>query len=106
MQLVAVVLQPVDEFFDGAFRLEGEEGQAVRDVAPLARVVGQAEPLAEFLDDVFGLFFLGEGVRDGGEGTWLGGVWRAELTFSMNEKMYFIVLWNVSSSTECAPTER
>ena len=39
MELVAVVLQPFDEHLDGAFGLEGEEREAVRNVAPLLEVM-------------------------------------------------------------------
>lgn len=58
VQLVAVELEALDELLDGALGLEGEEGETERDVAPLARVVGESETLAELLHDVLGLFLL------------------------------------------------
>ena len=105
VQLVAVELEPLDELLDGALGLEGEQGETEGDVAPLAGVFGEAEPLAELLDDVLCLLLLEEcgamTVRPRA-----GGMLARARTFSMKVKMYFIVLWNVSSSIACAPTDR
>ena len=57
-QLVAIILEPLDKLLDRAVGLEGEEREAERDVAPLPRVLGETEPLAEFLDNVLGLLLL------------------------------------------------
>lgn len=58
MQLVAIERQALDELLHRAFRLERKQRQAERDVAPLPRVLGEAEALAELLDDALCLFFL------------------------------------------------
>lgn len=58
VQLVAVVLEPLDQLLHGALRLEWEEREAEADIPPLTGVVGESETLAELLDDVFSLFFL------------------------------------------------
>ena len=102
MELVAVVLQALDELLDGAVGLEGEQREAVRDVAPLAKLFRKPESLTQLLDDVLCLLVLllcFSGVlwcvfRDG------------IFTFSMNPKMYFMMLWNVSSFTAWAPTDK
>ena len=101
MELVSVVRQSFDKFLHRAIRLEGEQGHAKRDIAPLSRFLCQAEALTELLYDVLSLPLLSyEHVRMGGiDRTW-------NLAFSMNLKMYVIVLWNVSSSTACSPTDR
>jgi hypothetical protein len=58
VQLVAVERQALDKLFHRALRFERKERQAERDVAPLPRVLGEAEALAELLDDALRLFFL------------------------------------------------
>ena len=58
VQLIAIELEALDELLDGPVGLEGEEREAERDVAPLPRVLGETEPLAEFLDNVLGLLLL------------------------------------------------
>lgn len=58
MQLVAVELEPFDEFLYRALRLEGQEGQAEGDVSPLAGILRKPEALAQLLDDILCLFFL------------------------------------------------
>lgn len=62
VQLVPVKWQALDELLDGALRLEREQREAKRDVAPLAGIFRQPETLAQFLDNVFRLFFLPGGV--------------------------------------------
>lgn len=58
VQLVAVELEALDELLDGPLRLERQQREAERDVAPLARLVRQPEPLAQLLDDVLRLLLL------------------------------------------------
>jgi hypothetical protein len=58
VQLVAVERQALDELLHRAFRLEWKQRQAECDVAPLPRVLGEAEALAKLLDDALCLFFL------------------------------------------------
>jgi hypothetical protein len=58
VQFVAVERQAFDEFLHRALRFERKQGQAERDVAPLPRVFGQAEALAELFDDALRLLFL------------------------------------------------
>ena len=61
VQLVAVKWQALDQLFHRTLRLEREERETKRNVPPLTRVFGQSETLAEFVDDVFSLFFLPRG---------------------------------------------
>lgn len=84
VQLVSVERQALDELLHRAFRLERKQRQAERDVAPLPRVIGEAEALAELLDDALCLFFLCFCfylfIGDARDET-------STLTFSMNVKM-------------------
>jgi len=79
VQFVAVERQALNEFLRRALRLERKQRQAERDVAPLPRVFGQAEALAELFDDALRLLFLfhyymfapsadGSGARRNGSG--------------------------------------
>ena len=58
VQFVAVERQALNEFLRRALRFERKQGQAERNVAPLPRVFGEAEALAELFDDALRLLFL------------------------------------------------
>lgn len=101
MKFVAVELQAFYQFLHRPFGFKREKGQAEGNVSPLARILGKTEPLAKLVNYILCLFFLPDGYvkgkferREDGR------------TFSMNEKIYFIVLWKVSSSTAWSPVDR
>jgi hypothetical protein len=58
VELILVERQALDQFLDGTFRLERQQGEAIRNVSPLPWIFSQSESLAEFLDDVLRLLFL------------------------------------------------
>lgn len=83
MQLVPVKRQALDQLLERPLRLERQEREAIGNVPPLARVVGQSEALAELVDDVFSLFFLcGWGGQSDGRARG-----EASLTFSIKVNM-------------------
>ena len=60
VQLVAVQRQALDELLHRALRFKRKQRQAERNVAPLTRVLREAEALTELVDNAFCLFFLNE----------------------------------------------
>jgi hypothetical protein len=101
MKFVTVELQPFDQFLHGSFGFERQKRQAEGNVSPLSRIFGKAESLAKLVNYVLRLFFL-QDVLCQRKYTGTG----AGHTFSMNEKIYFMVLWKVSSSTAWSPVDR
>jgi len=58
VELVLVEGDTLDKLLDGRVAVEGEERQAEGNVAPLARLVGRLEALAQLLHDRLGLPLL------------------------------------------------